>query len=86
MFESRTKQTTIAISKRNHEFLLEFGRKGQSFDDVITEIRNRLEEKSTKVHNKTVAAQTHSGVGRSVEQSVVATTNTKTTREGDFDT
>jgi hypothetical protein len=34
-------QTTIAISKRNHDVLSNLGKKGQSFDEILTEVLNK---------------------------------------------
>ncbi|MDQ6865302.1 MAG: hypothetical protein M3044_15930 [Thermoproteota archaeon] len=34
-------QTTIAISRRNHDVLSNLGKKGQSFDEILTEVLNK---------------------------------------------
>ena len=34
----QNQQTTIAVSRENHQTLLQFGAKGQSFDQILTEI------------------------------------------------
>jgi hypothetical protein len=31
-------QTTIAVSRKNHQILSKRGKKGQSFDDVLTDV------------------------------------------------
>jgi hypothetical protein len=81
MLRTQAPQTTIAISKRNHEFLTEIGRKGQSFDDVITEIRNGLEKKSgNKVYNKNLL-KTDGRVGTSQEQSSTGYNDTNLAQE-----
>jgi flagellar motor component MotA len=33
--------TTISISRRNHLRMMERGKKGQSFDDILTEMLNQ---------------------------------------------
>lgn len=75
MLQVEKAQTTIAISKRNHDFLLEFGGKGQSFDDVITELRNKLEKKVVENQcdkgNDKRQSRTASRVSPSVKQSMI---------------
>ena len=42
MVLSKKNQTTIAISKRNRQVLSELGKKGQSFDNVLSEVLNKV--------------------------------------------
>ncbi len=38
LYKRQFAQTTIAISRKNHENLLMMGRKGQTFDDILSEL------------------------------------------------
>lgn len=38
MVSSEENQTTIAISRKNHQELSNRGKKGQSFDEILTEV------------------------------------------------
>jgi hypothetical protein len=40
--EQKNRLTTIAISKKNREALIEFGRKDQTFDQILSQVLQRL--------------------------------------------
>jgi flagellar hook-basal body complex protein FliE len=44
---SEKSQTTIAVSRKNHRLLSKLGRKGQSFDDVLTEMLTNITDTQT---------------------------------------
>jgi hypothetical protein len=40
--------TTIAISKKNHQVLSELGKKGESFDSVLSHLLNKIVDRDTE--------------------------------------
>jgi hypothetical protein len=36
------KTTTICVSRRNHDLLMQLGRKGESFDSILTQIIEKI--------------------------------------------
>jgi hypothetical protein len=34
--------TTICVSRRNHQLLMQLGKKGESFDDILTQILGKI--------------------------------------------
>lgn len=36
------KTTTICVSRRNHELLMTLGKKGDSFDDILTQVLDKI--------------------------------------------
>jgi hypothetical protein len=42
VLETEENLTTIAVSKRNHLILEALGKKGQTFDDIITELLSAI--------------------------------------------
>jgi hypothetical protein len=40
--EEKNRLTTIAISKKNRETLIELGRKDQTFDQILSQVLQRL--------------------------------------------
>jgi hypothetical protein len=75
-------QTTIAISRKNHQILSKLGEKGQSFDDVLTALLNNQTTEYTQ-KNKDFG-QSKFRVGRS-EALTAKVPNTQTALESDSD-
>jgi hypothetical protein len=44
MTSEKCRQTTIAISRRNHQELSQLCKKGQSFDNVLTQVLEKSKE------------------------------------------
>lgn len=83
MSSKKTKEypTTMAISKRNHQVLAELGKKGQSFDNILSEVLNKVTEYTQE--NKDVR-QSKFRVERS-EALAAESPNTQTALERSFD-
>lgn len=80
---SYTRLRQIVVSDTNYNMLKHLGQAGDSFNDVIDKILNQIQSSQKKHNNdnEIVAVQTNSRVGRSAEQSAIATTGTKTTED-----
>jgi hypothetical protein len=55
MAHTKEKQTTISISRKNHLVLTTIGRKGQSFDDILSEFLSKPEIQEAYEKKKEVA-------------------------------
>lgn len=53
--EQKNRLTTIAISKKNRETLIEFGRKDQTFDEILSQVLKRLSGGESKLKLEKVA-------------------------------
>ena len=74
-------QTTIAISKRNHETLSGLGKKGQSFDQIPTNVLNIATE--YRRHEKEESRRPKTRVDRSEDLVAGRIPNIKTALECD---
>lgn len=69
--------TTISISRRNHHILLRLGQKGQTFDEIVTELVRNQGEKIQGLRPKfSHQATTH------VCETAAKTSNTETSDGG----
>jgi hypothetical protein len=76
----RARQTTIAISRRNHSELSTLCKKGQSFDHVLTQVLKDLKE----YKERNSVGQSKSGVDRPDTSTAGLIRVQTTTKESDL--